>query len=97
MNVPLLRAPPFPGIDASVTQPGTGTALAPGAIDALFAAIREAQVGGSFWCGPYDGAIRSEPNRSPAKAGVQSRTRDVRGSGPLPSQGNSRSMAAGLL
>lgn len=48
---PLLRAPPFPGADASVTQPcGAVTAdLTPDAIDQLFAVIRDARVGGAFW------------------------------------------------
>lgn len=54
MSRPLLRAPPFPGMDASVTGPGTDTAaaLSPEAIDRVFTAIREAQVGGCFWASP---------------------------------------------
>ena len=50
---PLLRAPPFPGMDASVTRPGADTAaVPPEAIDRVFAAIRDAQVGGCFWASP---------------------------------------------
>jgi capsular polysaccharide export protein len=58
MSIPLLRAPPFPGIDASVTQPGTDTAaaLSSEAIDRLFAAIRDVRVGGCFWASPGEEA-----------------------------------------
>lgn len=52
---PLLRAPPFPGIDAAVSWPGAAGAaadLSPEAIDRLFAAIREARVGGDCWAPP---------------------------------------------
>src|SRR5882757_3995138 len=51
MDSPLLRAPPFPGMDASVTRSGADTlaALSPEAIDRVFTAIRDAQVGGCFW------------------------------------------------
>jgi capsular polysaccharide export protein len=54
MNIPLLRAPPFPGIDASVTRPGADAPalLSPEAIDSLFAAIGDARVGGYFWASP---------------------------------------------
>lgn len=53
-TTPLLRAPPFPGIDASVTRRGAGAAAAllPEAIDGLLAAIRDARVGGCFWAPP---------------------------------------------
>lgn len=56
--VPLLRAPPFPGVDASVTRPGAGivAALSPEAIDRLFAAIRDARIGGCFWASPGEEA-----------------------------------------
>lgn len=50
--LPLLRSPPFPGVDAAVSRPGRVSALAAPeseAIDRLFAAIREARVGGRFW------------------------------------------------
>lgn len=52
--VPLLRSPPFPGVDAAVSRPGPidTPALAADAIDRLFAAIREARVGGRFWAPP---------------------------------------------
>ncbi|WCM29902.1 beta-3-deoxy-D-manno-oct-2-ulosonic acid transferase [Sphingomonas sp. QA11] len=56
MSTPLLRAPPFPGIDASVTRPGAGTDLTSDAIDRIFSAIREARVGGCFWATPDTGA-----------------------------------------
>lgn len=58
MSIPLLRAPPFPGMDASVTQPGTdaAAALSPEAIDGLFTAIRDARVGGCFWVSPGEEA-----------------------------------------
>jgi len=54
MDVPLLCAPPFPGIDAAVSSPGVGEGdvLTSDAIDRLFAAIREARVGGAFWAPP---------------------------------------------
>ena len=57
MSTPLLRAPPFPGVDASVTRPGAGAAaeLTPDAIDRVFAAIRDARVGGCFWAPPSGG------------------------------------------
>ena len=54
-GAPLLRSPPFPGIDAAVSQGGTvkvSSSLAPQQIDDLFAAIRDAQVGGCFWAPP---------------------------------------------
>jgi len=58
MNMPLLRAPPFPGMDASVTRSGTDAvaALSPEAIDRLFAAIRDARIGGCFWESPGEQA-----------------------------------------
>lgn len=49
---PLLRAPPFPWADAGVNGPQgpvSGEALAP---EAVFAAIREARIGGRFWADP---------------------------------------------
>lgn len=47
---PLLRAPPFPGVDASVSSTLPGTEIPPaGDIPALFARVREARVGGCFW------------------------------------------------
>ena len=54
MFAPLLRSPPFAGVDAAVSRPGpTGTpALDEEEIDRLFAAIREARVGGRFWAPP---------------------------------------------
>nr|WP_066822392.1 capsule biosynthesis protein [Sphingomonas mali] len=58
MSAPLLRAPPFPGLDASVTRADADavTALSPEAIDRLFVAIRDARVGGCFWASPGEGA-----------------------------------------
>lgn len=56
MNIPLLRAPPFPGMDAAVTRSGTDAVavLSPEAIDGLFAAIRDARIGGCFWASPSE-------------------------------------------
>jgi capsular polysaccharide export protein len=53
-GVPLLRAPPFPGVDASVARPGVDAvpALSPEEIDRLFAAVRDARIGGCFWASP---------------------------------------------
>lgn len=51
-DLPLLRAPPFPGSDATVARP-----LADGGAveeSGLFARIREARVGGCFWAEPAD-------------------------------------------
>lgn len=59
-SAPLLRAPPFPGIDASVTRPGAAAAaeLSPEAIDRILAAIRDARVGGCCWSPPSaDGGV----------------------------------------
>lgn len=54
MSLALLRAPPFPGIDASVTRSGTGKGvdLPAEVIDRTLGAIREARVGGTFWLPP---------------------------------------------
>lgn len=54
MSMPLLRAPPFPGIDASVTRPGAVEVaeLAADAVDQVLAIIRDARVGGCFWAPP---------------------------------------------
>jgi capsular polysaccharide export protein len=55
MDVQLLRAPPFAGIDATVSRPGIAPlAQMPdaAAIDRLFGAVRAARVGGSFWAAP---------------------------------------------
>ena len=51
---PLLRSPPFPGVDAAVSRAGPveTPALAAEEIDRLFATIREARVGGRFWALP---------------------------------------------
>lgn len=51
--LPLLRAPPFPGADASVSRPLSGRETVPsGDAPTLFARIREARVGGCFWAVP---------------------------------------------
>lgn len=49
---PLLRAPPFPWADAFVSRAAPGRVGADGA--QLFARIREARVGGTFWDTPAD-------------------------------------------
>lgn len=56
MDAPLLRAPPFPGIDAAVTRPGTVPIadLTSETIDRLFATIRAARIGGTFWAAASD-------------------------------------------
>ena len=48
---PLLRAPPFPWADATVSVATDATA-SPGDIPAVFAAVRAARVGGRFWAAP---------------------------------------------
>ena len=50
LNPPLLRAPPFPWIDAAVSQPAD-MAYADDP-EELFARIRNARVGGEFWADP---------------------------------------------
>lgn len=50
MPIPVLRAPPFPTGDATVSQPTDSVAERPGIThEALFALLREARVGGRFW------------------------------------------------
>lgn len=49
-QAPLLRAPPFPWADASVSRPAPGRVPDDG--ESLFARIREARVGGTFWDAP---------------------------------------------
>lgn len=54
----LLRAPPFPNFKA-VAKHGeapSSPALSEGQRTALFAALREARVGGAFWADPFAGA-----------------------------------------
>jgi capsular polysaccharide export protein len=55
-NLPLLRSPPFPGVDAAVSL-GTRDvhAIAPQTIDRLLATMRDARVGGRFWDPPAIG------------------------------------------
>jgi len=53
-SLPLLRAPPFPDADASVSQVGAVQALPEAEADALLARIRAARVGGSFWSPPAE-------------------------------------------
>lgn len=48
---PLLRAPPFPGVDASVSRAGPAEGELANMAD-LFAQMREARVGGRFWTVP---------------------------------------------
>ncbi|MFT3977409.1 MAG: beta-3-deoxy-D-manno-oct-2-ulosonic acid transferase [Sphingomonas bacterium] len=49
--IPLLRAPPFPGADASVSHAAPEGAL-PDDPAKLFAKIRAARIGGEFWADP---------------------------------------------
>ena len=48
---PLLRAPPFPWADATVSV-ATEAASAPTDLPALFASVRAARIGGRFWADP---------------------------------------------
>jgi capsular polysaccharide export protein len=52
--LPLLRAPPFPGLVVELSRTGPSTAATDEAvdIDALFSTIRDARVGGRFWAKP---------------------------------------------
>ncbi len=74
--VPLLRAPPFPG--AAVTDPGripaTAGVIELAEIARIFAAIREARVGGPFWARP---AVPSEA-RTIVRARSASEVADLR-------------------
>jgi capsular polysaccharide export protein len=55
-NLPVLRAPPFPWADATVSVSGeTGGTSADAA--SLFALVRDARVGGRFWAAP-SGLVR---------------------------------------
>jgi capsular polysaccharide export protein len=67
--IALLRAPPFPGGDASVSRHRDTPASPPGiAQPALFALLREARVGGRFWAEREDLAV---------PAGIVVRPRDI--------------------
>jgi capsular polysaccharide export protein len=48
---PLLRSPPFPGVDASVSHLLAEAEAPPDAAD-LFSLVREGRVGGRFWADP---------------------------------------------
>ena len=50
-DTPLLRSPPFPGTERALSRPSeSGSPLPdPTEIDRVFAAIRDAEVGGCFW------------------------------------------------
>ena len=50
----LLRAPPFPGADASVSHPLFGGESPIDDAGALMAMVREARVGGRFWSAPAE-------------------------------------------
>jgi capsular polysaccharide export protein len=74
-NPALLRAPPFPVADGTVSTPSANAASTPStttpegiAQAALFALVRQARVGGAFWA---DGADLSSP------AGIVLRPRDI--------------------
>jgi capsular polysaccharide export protein len=54
-DTPLLRSPPFPGTERALSRPGDADETArpdPTEIDRVFAAIRDAEVGGCFWGSP---------------------------------------------
>ncbi|MBX9885350.1 MAG: beta-3-deoxy-D-manno-oct-2-ulosonic acid transferase, partial [Novosphingobium sp.] len=50
-DVPLLRAPPFPGRSALVARAAGGSTPLP---EAIFAQICSARVGGAFWAAPAE-------------------------------------------
>ncbi|KHL25399.1 capsule biosynthesis protein [Croceibacterium mercuriale] len=52
-DLPVLRAPPFPWADAGVST-GAPADRAPDDLCALFAQVRDARVGGSFWAPPAE-------------------------------------------
>jgi len=52
----LLRAPPFPGPAVSLAKAAALPNVENVAVDRLFAAMREARVGGTFWARPVDPA-----------------------------------------
>lgn len=64
----LLRAPPFPGVNASVSG-GTAPSAGQGDAEKIFAIVREARVGGCFWgapaalSGPAETVIRPRTTR----------------------------------
>ena len=71
LNLPLLRSPPFPWVAPAVRAISTvREAAAAGAseqpVEALFAAVKEARVGGAFWATPpqqrVDGAVLLAPS-----------------------------------
>ncbi|WP_277980516.1 beta-3-deoxy-D-manno-oct-2-ulosonic acid transferase [Sphingomonas phyllosphaerae] len=67
--LPLLRAPPFPGARVLLSEPGPAPPrpVAPATVERLFAALRAARVGGSFWA-PV-GAITQWVDRAAAPLG----------------------------
>jgi capsular polysaccharide export protein len=73
-DVPLLRAPPFPGDDVTVTltgHDGTPGGFDESQIDCLFAAIRTSRVGGSFWAKPSNDHGAATILRPSTKAEVE--------------------------
>jgi capsular polysaccharide export protein len=68
----LLLAPPFPGppITLATDMPAAAPVSDDARIDALFAAIRAARVGGTFWAKPADPAGRQMVARIRAKAEI---------------------------
>ncbi|MBW6526779.1 beta-3-deoxy-D-manno-oct-2-ulosonic acid transferase [Sphingomonas sp. RHCKR7] len=71
-DVPLLRAPPFPGPRVILSEPVTASL---GTIDAatverLFAALRAERVGGSYWAPPGTVAARIDRAAAPARETV---------------------------
>lgn len=50
--LPLLRSPPFPGIDGSVSRISENVSGEPTDPLTLFTLVREARVGGTFWADP---------------------------------------------
>lgn len=78
---PLLRSPPFPRVDpaeAAVSRrvPGPMSETSPERIDALFAAIRDARIGGPSWAAPTDFGLVTAVLR-PASAAEAERMLDA--------------------
>ncbi len=95
-TLPLLRSPPFLGAVAAVSQPGiiVPRPLTPERVDTLFAAMREARVGGCFWAShaPQTGPvtlvrIRSEVEVQSVRAKLNDAEHGAIVWSPLPGRG----------
>ena len=68
---PLLRAPPFRGIGVTLSAPGMAPDADPARVEQVFAAMREARVGSTFWARPVDLANRQVVVRARSIAEVE--------------------------